>query len=452
MIQTTKDANKIMKSSEYLESERRAFALYTLQNRALPSVCDGLKAAGRRMLWVGRDGTKTKTAALAGAGMVLHPHGEASGSINTLAAPYGNNLPLFKGYGAFGTMLDPTAYGAARYTSVATSKFTNDVVFRDIEIVPMMPNYDDTLEEPVHFLPLVPVALLNPTEGIAVGFATNILPRSLDDLIGVQIAHLSGKKTATELRPVFTPINAVATLMDGRSAFFDGEYEDVNAVTIRITNLPYGQTHEKVVAQLEKLLDGGTVVDYTDRSKDKINIEVKFKKGVLRAMSRKDVLKAMALSVKQNENLNVLDFTGQGVWSAEPIDLVKKFTDWRLTWYVKRYERLRDLLKIDLQRYYDIRCAIKNNVGGLAKKIQNRGELKDVLTEFGIVYIDYIADLPVYRFTEEEYEKNEAKIKEAEALLKEYEGILADKTKRVNIYIKELNEVLTKYRKGQYAN
>jgi DNA gyrase subunit A len=266
----------------------------------------------------------------------------------------------------------------------------------------------------------------------------------------VQIAHLSGKKITTELRPVFNPINAVAVSMEGRAAFFEGEYEEVNAVTIRITNLPYGQTHEKVVTQLEKLLDGGTIVDYTDRSKDKINIEVKFKKGVLRTMDRKDVLKAMALSVKQNENLNVLDFTGEGVWSAEPLDLVKKFTDWRLTWYVKRYERLRDLLKIDLQRYYDIRCAIKNNVGGLAKKIHNRGELKDVLTELGIVYIDYIADLPVYRFTEEENEKNEDRIAEAEAQLKEYEGILADPAKRVEIYVKELNEVLTKYRKGQY--
>lgn len=437
-------------ASQYIESERKDYSLYVMQSRAISAITDGLKAAGRRALWTARSGDKFKTATLAGATMPIHPHASCDSSIDTLAAPYGNNLPLFKGYGAFGTMLDPTAYGASRYTSVATSKFTDDVLFRDIEIIPMKPNYDDTLEEPVHFLPLVPIVLLNPSEGIAVGFASNILPRALDDLINVQIAHLSGKKITTELRPVFTPINAVAIAMEGRAAFFEGEYEEVNAVTIRITNLPYGQTHEKVVTQLEKLLDGGTIVDYTDRSKDKINIEVKFKKGVLRAMDRKDVLKAMALAVKQNENLNVLDFTGEGVWSAEPLDLVKKFTDWRLTWYVKRYERLRDLLMIDIQRYYDIRCAIKNNVGGLAKKIHNRGELKDVLTELGIVYIDYIADLPVYRFTEEEHEKNEAKIAEAEALLKEYEGILADPAKRVAIYVKELNEVLTKYRKGQY--
>lgn len=438
-------------ASKYIEQERRDYSLYVMQSRALPSVCDGLKAAGRRVLWTGRNGEKFKTATLAGATMPIHPHGEASGSINTLAAPYGNNMPLFKGYGAFGTMLDPTAYGASRYTSVATSKFTDDVLFRDIEVIPMMPNYDDTLEEPVHFLPLVPIALLNPSEGIAVGFATNILPRSLEDIISVQVAHLTKKKITTDLRPTFTPINAVATVVEGRAAFFDGEYEDINATTIRITNLPYGQSHDKVVAKLDALCETGTVTDYTDRSKDKINIEVKFKKGVLRAMDKKDVLKLLLLTVKHNENLNVLDFTGQGVWSAEPLDLIKKFTDWRLEWYVNRYERLRNLLKIDLQRYYDIRCAIKNNVGGLAKKIQSRSELKDVLTELGIVYIDYIADLPVYRFTEEEHQKNEDRIKEAEAQLKEYEDLLTDPQKRVNIYVKELTEVLTKYRKGQYA-
>lgn len=440
-----------MKSSEYLEDERRTYALYVLQNRALPSVCDGLKAAGRCVLWTGRSGEKFKTATLAGATMPIHPHGEASGSINTLAAPYGNNIPLFKGYGAFGTMLDPTAYGASRYTSVATSKFTNDVMFRDIEIIPMKPNYDDTLDEPVHFLPLVPIALLNPSVGIAVGFATNILPRALNDIIDVQIAHLQGKKITTKLLPTFTPLNNVATSMEGCVAFFDGSYETINATTVRITNLPYGQSHEKVVAKLDTLCEAGTVTDYTDRSKDKINIEVKFKKGVLSKMEPADILKTLALTVKHNENLNVLDFTGQGVWSAEPLDLIKKFTDWRLTWYVKRYERLRDLLKIDLQRYYDIRCAIKNNVGGMAKKIQSRSELKDVLDELGIVYIDYIADLPVYRFTEEEYQKNEDRIAEAEAQMKQYEDLLASPQKRVAVYVKELNEILNKYTKGQYA-
>lgn len=441
-----------MKSSEYLESERKLYSLYVMQSRAIPAATDGLKAAGRRVLWTARNGDKYKTATLAGATMPIHPHSEASGSINTLAAPYGNNIPLFKGYGAFGTMLDPTAYGAARYTSVAVSKFTQDVVFADIEIIPMTWNYDDSIEEPVHFLPLVPTVLLNPSEGIAVGFATDILPRNLADLIDVQIAHLMNKRNANQLLPSFTPINSTARLVDGRAAFFSGSYEMVNTTTIRITNLPYKLSHDKLIAKLDALYETGTVVDFTDRSKDKINIEVKFKKGVLSKMTEEEVLKTLGLTVKHTENLNVLDFTGQGVWSAEPLDLIKRFTDWRLQWYVKRYERLRDLLKIDIQRYLDIRNAITNNVGGIAKRVKSRAELKTLLLEMGIVYIDYIADLPVYRFTEEEYEKNEQRLKDAEALLRTYEDMLQSEDKRKIVYATELKEILNKYNKGTYAH
>lgn len=439
-------------SSKYLESERKLYSLYVMQSRAIPAATDGLKAAGRRVLWTARNGDKYKTATLAGATMPIHPHSEASGSINTLAAPYGNNIPLFKGYGAFGTMLDPTAYGAARYTSVAVSKFTQDVMFADIEIIPMTWNYDDSIEEPVHFLPLVPVVLLNPSEGIAVGFATDILPRNLADLIDVQIAHLMNKRNTNQLLPTFTPVNSKARLVDGRAAFFSGSYEMVNTTTVRITNLPYKLSHDKLIAKLDALYETGTVVDFTDRSKDKINIEVKFKKGVLSKMTEEEVLKTLGLTVKHTENLNVLDFSGQGVWSAEPFDLIKRFTDWRLQWYVKRYERLRDLLKIDIQRYLDIRNAITNNVGGIAKRVKSRAELKTLLLEMGIVYIDYIADLPVYRFTEEEYEKNEQRLKDAEALLRTYEDMLQSEDKRKIVYATELKEILNKYNKGTYAH
>lgn len=441
-----------MKSSEYLESERKLYSLYVMQSRAIPAATDGLKAAGRRVLWTARNGDKYKTATLAGATMPIHPHSEASGSINTLAAPYGNNIPLFKGYGAFGTMLDPTAYGAARYTSVAVSKFTQDVMFADIEIIPMTWNYDDSIEEPVHFLPLVPVVLLNPSEGIAVGFATDILPRNLADLIDVQIAHLMNKRNTNQLLPTFTPVNSTARLVDGRAAFFSGSYEMVNTTTVRITNLPYKLSHDKLIAKLDTLYETGTVVDFTDRSKDKINIEVKFKKGVLSKMTEEEVLKTLGLTVKHTENLNVLDFTGQGVWSADPLDLIKRFTDWRLEWYVKRYERLRDLLKIDIQRYLDIRNAIQNNIGGTAKRVKSRAELKTLLTELGIVYLDYIADLPVYRFTEEEYEKNEQRLKDAEDLMRTYEDMLQSEDKRKIVYATELKEILNKYNKGVYAH
>lgn len=446
---------KKLESSTYVEKQRRDYSLYVMQSRAIPSVTDGLKAGGRRVLWTARDGKKYKSATLAGATMPIHPHASPEGAIDTLAAPYGNNIPLFKGDGAFGTLLNPTAYGASRYTSVSTSKFTDDVVFRDIEIVPMMENYDGTLQEPVHFLPLVPVVLLNPSEGIAVGFATNILPRALDDIILAQIAHLKGAKTLSNPMPKFIPLETAAYAKEptdrGVAYYFNGELDVKDTSTAVITKLPYGQTHDKVITKLDDLLDKGILVDYTDRSKNVINIELKFKRGYIKSVDEVDLYKSLGLTVRHIENLNVLDLQGKAVWNTTPVDLIRAFTDWRLQWYINRYERLRDLLKLDLQRYYDIRSAIKNNVSALARKTQSRAELKDVLVELNIVHIDYIADLPIYRFTEEERLKNEQRIKEAEALLQEYLDLLASEDKRKKVYITELQEVMVKYTKNEYT-
>jgi len=444
-------------SSEYISHCRREFSLYVIRSRALPSVTDGLKSATRRVIWTARDGNKYKSATLAGATMPIHPHSSPQEAINTVTAPYGNNIPLFTGYGAFGTLLGPKDYGASRYTSVKLSKFTSDVILRDIEVIPMMENYDSTLLEPQHFLPLVPISLLNPSEGIAVGFAANILPRSLDDIIIAQISYLTNNKNIIAPIPKFTPLDNYShkqeTMERGIAFYFNGEFTRIDSSTVKITKIPYGLLHTKVISKLDTEIEKGNyIIDYDDGSRDVISIVVKFKRGVLRELTDDDLLKMFGLSVRHIENLNVLDFTGQSVWSTNPVDLIKRFCDWRLTWYVKRYERLRDLLLIEIQRYLDIQIAIKHNAGGLAKKIQSRSELKEILSEFGIVYIDYIADLPIYRFTEEEKLKNEKKLEEANKQLKIYEDLLNSEPNRKTIYINELKEILNNYNKGKYNN
>jgi len=444
-----------MNSSQYVNNERREYSLYVLQMRAIAAISDGLKAGGRRVLWTARNGQKFKSATLAGATMPIHPHAAPEGAINTLAAPYGNNIPLLNGDGAFGTLLNPTAYGAARYTSVKVSKFTKDVIFRDIEIIPMGENYDGTLEEPKHFLPLVPIVLLNPSEGIAVGFASTILPRDLEDIINSQIAYLSNKKFE-EMMTAFMPTDNIAvdwmeTTTGNVKWIFEGAFKKINASTIQITKLPYSVSHEKFTDNLMKLVDDGSfVVDFTDSSKDKFNIEVKFKRGAIDNTSKKEMLKKLNLINSVSENMNVLDFDGKYVLSTNYIEVIGKFCDWRLKWYKDRYERLAELLHIDIQRYKDIITAIKRNVGGTAKKIGSKNELKDFLKEIGIIHIDYIAELPVYRFTEDEKNKVEDKLKAANIKMKEHKTLLSSEPERRKIYVKELREILRKYTKGEY--
>lgn len=445
---------KNFESSPYINQQRRDYSLYVMRSRAIPSVIDGLKAGARRILWTARDGKKVKAATLAGATLPIHPHANPDDTVNTLAAQYGNNIPFLTGDSAFGTLLQPKEFSATRYTAVKTSNFTNDVMFRDIEIIPMQENYDGTLEEPVTFLPIVPTVLLNPQEGTGIGFASNILPRDLADIILAQMTHLKGGKKISDPNPIFHPLNcasyAATEEKNGMAYYFNGMLERKDTTTAVITALPYTQTHDVVIDKLNKLVDDEILIDYIDGSKNFISIELKFKRGFLKEIEDADLYKMLGISVRQIENLNVLDFTGQAVTKLTPTELIQQFTDWRLQWYIKRYERLRDLLNIDLQRYYDIRCAIKNKVGAIASKTENRSELKELLDGFGIVNLDYIADLPVYRFTEDERLKNEKRISEGEAKLSEYKNLLGSEAERRKVYVAELQEVLSNYNKGQY--
>jgi DNA topoisomerase-2 len=441
-----------MKSSEYINVQRKFYSLYVLQSRAIPLLADGLKAAARRVLWVARNGDKYKTATLAGRALPLHPHAPPEGAVNTLAAPYGNNIPLFTGSGAFGTMLNPTAYGAARYTSVKISQFTKEVVFKDIDLVPMVENYDGTELEPQHLLPLVPLIVLNPTSGIAVGFATNILPRSLEDIINLQIKVLRGQKRLPTLTPTFEPTNDTAISQDGSMYYFKGDFERINTTTIRITSFPYNTSHEKYTEHLEKLIEQNKIIDYVDNSKDVIDIEVKFKRGQLAKYTDEKVFDLLKLITRESENLTYIDVDGETVQTDTAEEAVRKFTEWRLEWYYNRYEKLLAEVEEEIQRYKDILLAIKKNVGGVAKKVENRKELIEFLTEIGVVNVEYIAGFPVYRFTVEEKRKTEEKLVEATARAKKYNDLLKSEEKRRNVYIDELKNVLQQYRKGTYQS
>lgn len=442
-----------MITSEYLEQERKSYALYVLKNRALPSICDGLKAAGRRVLWTARDGKKYKTATLAGFTMPIHPHAAPDGVINTLTGQYLNNIPLFKGSGAFGTRLNPTAAASSRYTSVQLSQFTKDVIFKDSELIEMIDNYDQTLKEPKNFLPLIPIVLLNPIEGIGLGFACDILPRSLESIIKSQIQSLSNKKI-TEGFPSFKPFKSESKNKilenDKIRWMFESNFERLNSFELKITELPYGKSYDRFITTLNKLEESGYLKDYTDSSTNNINIILKFPRGYLANTDDEIIKKKIGLISIVSENLNVLDFNGEKVINPPYETIIKDFTSYRLTFYKTRYERLLGLLEKDIQKYKDIILAIDKKIGNVSVKIKDRDQLKEYLEKIGIVNLDYISDLPIYRFTVKEREKIELKLKDALMLEQDYHDILDDDQKRIDIYINELKEVLKNYKGKKY--
>lgn len=436
----------------YLESEHRSFAIYTLQQRAIPFF-NGMKPVQQRCLWQLRAVSKyEKVAKLTGQVMAIHPHGDASiaDAINQMSGPYCNNVSFFDGHGAFGTRINPTAFGSPRYVSSKISAFTKEVIFKDWEIVALKPSYDETDFEPTMLLPLVPILLLNGIQGIATGYSTTILPRDLKDLIDEQIKVLQGKEPINPL-PYSKPIDnyAVRDPEFPNKYQFIGEAEVLDTSTCKITKLPFGMNHAKVVESLAKMVEKGQIIDFTDKSKADVNIVVAFKRASLKNKNGEQAIRKLKLTTGVTERIIVLDAeTSQSVVEYDDAaKFIKDYTKWRLSFFPTRYERFIQLNLNEISRLNDVIIAIDNDLGGQAKKVKNKADLVTFITKIGVQDIDYIASLPIYRFTEEEYDKAKNRINELETQNKEYQSIIDDVDKQKLIYIDELKDIKKKFGK-----
>jgi len=379
--------------------------------------------------------------------IVVH-NSSISEAINQMSGPFCNNIPFFEGHGALGTRINPTAFGSPRYVSAKFGSFSKEVIFKDWEIVKLKPSYDETDFEPEMLLPLIPILLLNGIQGIATGYSTYILPRNLKDIIDRQIKVLKGKPIDNPL-PYSKPIDnwAIRDENNPNKYTFMGECEVLDTARARITKIPYGLTHTKVKEQLAKLLDKGQIVDFVDKSKKEIDIVVTFKRAALRNKTGEHVVRKLRLTTGVTERIIVLDSeTSESVVEyKDAADFIKDYTEWRLKFYPKRFERLIQLNNIEIQKLKDIVTAIDNDIGGMAKKISSKQDLTDFIKSLDIKNIEYIASLPVYRFTKDEYDKANDKIKELTEQNDYYQSVIDDVEKQKEIYIKELQEIKKKF-------
>ena len=188
----------------------KEFGHYTIEDRALPKVFDGLKPSQRRILWsmhllkTHSTAVPIKCARVVGTAMgCFHPHGDQSlyGTLVNLA--FLRNPPV-EAHGNFGNdkglTKDPPA--AMRYTESRLSKF-GDRLFDDIDIMPLVKNYDKEFDEPPILPARGPLVLANGCIGIAFGIATNIPPHNLKDLIETCLYFVDHKDcTALDLAKI----------------------------------------------------------------------------------------------------------------------------------------------------------------------------------------------------------------------------------------------------------
>lgn len=168
------------------------YAMSVIVGRALPDVRDGLKPVHRRILYAmyedGLTSDKPYRKCATAVGNVLgryHPHGDASvyDALVRMAQPFSLRYPLIDGHGNFGS-IDGDPPAAYRYTEARMAKISNSML-ADIkkDTVNFMPNFDEERKEPVVLPSRFPCLLVNGSNGIAVGMATNIPPHNLSEVI-----------------------------------------------------------------------------------------------------------------------------------------------------------------------------------------------------------------------------------------------------------------------------
>ena len=233
------------------------FASYAICDRAIPTVEDGLKPVQRRILHTLSemdDGRFVKVATVVGRTMFYHPHGDASiyGALVNLA----NKRYLIEGQGNFGNIYTGDEAAAPRYIECRLTDLAREEIFNK-KTTEYIPSYDGRNQEPVLLPSKLPLLLMLGANGIAVGMATYILPHNFIELLRAEIEIVKNPKAAPVLYPDFPTGGLVdcSDYTDGNGrirvrAKFEERVERGQKLLV-VTELPYGQTTDTLIASIE---------------------------------------------------------------------------------------------------------------------------------------------------------------------------------------------------------
>jgi DNA gyrase subunit A len=429
--------------TEVVKEEYRLYQIYTLMDRAIPYLQDGLKPGQRRILftlWKNQSKGLMKVSSATGLVLTLHPHGPASveSAIVNMAQDYtfSNNYPLIEKKGYFGERME-TAPAASRYIECKLGKVTEFLLFDDMNQVAMVPNYDEKVMEPVCLLPKLPIMLLNGAEGIGTGFSSVIPSFHHSDLIASIIQFVETGK-AKKLKPyVHTYKNKIEVDEKGRLVF-GMRFEEIGG-SIYITELPRGYDATKVYRYLTKFIDEDYIKDFIDSSvNNDIKIELIFKKG--QQPELKEVIQKMGNSSTLVPNYTLISERGVRIFAA-PEEIIEIFGAKRLEVVKRRYELLCEDYEKKIRQNSEIIRFIKDKEYEVATKSTNRKSYVDYLDKKKFTFAEYLADMPIYRMTKEEVEKRQAMVKDDTVSLKEFDRIAKSKSLVEKKLIEELREV-----------
>jgi DNA gyrase subunit A len=426
-----------------VKDEYKTYQIYTLMDRAIPYLQDGLKPSQRRILftlWKNSNKGLVKVSSLTGLVLTLHPHGPASveQSIVNLAQDYtfSNNYPLIDKKGYFGERMETQA-AAARYIECKLGKVAELLLFDDMNQVEMVPNYDEKVMEPVGLLPKLPIMLLNGAEGIGTGFSSVIPSFNHDDIIKSMISFVESGKIK-KIKPYFRYYTDKVEMDEKGRIITRMSFKQVGE-KIFITEVPRGYDAQKIYRHLNKHMDADFLKDYIDSSVDNIiNIELMFKRGQTPSLEEVETTMGVVSSIVPNYTL----ITQKGVKVFHTVEeILEVFTVQRVAVTKRRYELLISDYEDRLMKNNEIIRFIKEKHYAIAEKKANRKDYIDYLSKQKFHYAEYLADMAIYRMTKEEVEKRQLLIKEETAALADFRKVLKSPELLKKKLIEELMEV-----------
>lgn len=455
------------------------YSKYIIQDRAIPDVRDGLKPVQRRILYAMYDSGNTpdkpyrKSAKTVGDVMGnYHPHGDSSiyeGMVR-MAQPWKMGHVLVDGHGNWGSMDDDPA-AAMRYTEARLSPIALEML-RDIEkrTVQFKDNFDNTAKEPVVLPSRYPNLLVNGTSGISAGFATEIPPHNLREVIDACIAVM--QKPSIELEEIMTFIKGpdfpTGGLIMGGDGIMDAYRTGKGRIYLRskteienlrggkqqivITEIPFQVVKSRLVTameniRLEKKIDG--IAEVRDESgREGLRIVVELKKeadaqGILAYLLKKTDLQIaynfnmVAIVNKAPQQLGLKAIIE--AYIAHQREVVTRRTQFDLEKAEDRAHVLEGLVKA---------LNILDEVIAAIKASKNRQDAQNNLVwmfGFSERQADSILTLQLYRLTNLEINQLEKEHKETEAKIATLRGILESDKKLVGVIRKELLEIRDKY-------
>ena len=467
----------------HIENEMREayldYAMSVIVSRALPDVRDGLKPVHRRVLYaMNQLGLRSsahyrKSATVVGEVLgKYHPHGDVAvyDSMVRLAQDFTMRYPLIDGQGNFGSV-DGDAPATMRYTEARMAAIADEMlVDLDKDTVDFVPNYDGNEQEPSVLPARLPQLLLNGTNGIAVGMATNIPPHNLRELVD-GIIHLirHPESTVMELSefikgPDF-PTGGIILGQEGiTNAYATGrgriilrckhhlEESRTGRTAIIVTELPYQVNKSKLQERIAELvqqheIDGiADMRDESDRDGMRLMIELKRDANVQHVLNQ--LFKHTSL--QESVSINMLALVDN-----QPRVLPLEMT---LRYYVNhRRDVVRRRTEFDLRKaearahvLEGLAIALNNldDVIATIRAAQNTDEANETLQawfELSETQAKAILALQLSRLAALEQQKIRDELGEVQARITEYRSILADSARVDAIIVDELKELRAKY-------